>query len=124
LIVEYLGGLSASNCKGTVLGVTLKFPGGMVLDNRENIYICDQLAPNVYLVKYPYNGVTKQLGSGWQEPFHVTFSHALNRIYVADFGAAVVKVIAVPSDKHVATLGASEGLSLPSGAVDGENFAL
>ncbi|MGB6712224.1 MAG: hypothetical protein WBE30_01230, partial [Candidatus Cybelea sp.] len=43
-------------------------------------------------------------------------SRALNQIYVADFGAAVVKVIAIPSGKCVATLNASNGLSLPAGA--------
>jgi hypothetical protein len=31
-IVEYFGGLSASKCAGTLLGVTFKFPGGMVLE--------------------------------------------------------------------------------------------
>jgi hypothetical protein len=94
-----------------------------VLDQKGDLYVCDQLAPSVDFIEYPYNSVTKKLGSDWQEPFHVTFSHALNRIYVADFGAADVKVIAIPRGKHVATLNASNGLSLPAAAVDGENLA-
>jgi hypothetical protein len=36
-IVEYFGGLSASKCAGTALGVTFKFPGGMVLDQKGDL---------------------------------------------------------------------------------------
>lgn len=123
LIVEYFGGLSASGCKGTVLGVTFKNPGGMVLDQKGDLYVCDQTAPSVDFISYPYKSVTKKLGSGWVQPLRVTVSHALNLMYVTDYGAADVQVLTVPKGKHIATVGASDGLSMPSGAVDGENLA-
>jgi hypothetical protein len=122
-IVEYFHGLSASGCVGKVLGVTLKYPGGMVLDQKGDLYVCDQLAPSVDFISYPYKSVTKELGSGWVEPLHVTASRPLGQIYVADYGAGDVQVLAIPKGKRVATLGASDGLSLPSSAVDGVNLA-
>jgi hypothetical protein len=122
-IVEYFGGLRASGCKGKLLGVTFKYPGGMVLDQKGDLYVCDQLAPSVDFISYPYKSVTKQLGSGWVEPLHVTASRVLGQIYVADYGAGDVQVLAIPKGKLVATLGPGDGLSLPSGAVDGVNLA-
>ncbi|MGA7356228.1 MAG: hypothetical protein WBW76_12440 [Candidatus Cybelea sp.] len=122
-IVEYFRGLSASGCVGKVLGVTFKYPGGMVLDQKGDLYVCDQLGPSVDFISYPYKSVTKTLGSGWVEPLHVTASRALGQIYVADYGAADVQVLAIPKGKVVATLGARDGLSLPTGAVDGVNLA-
>jgi hypothetical protein len=122
-IVEYFGGLSASGCVGKVLGVRFKYPGGMVLDQKGDLYVCDQLAPSVDFISYPYKSVTKQLGSGWVQPFHVTASRSLAQIYVADYGAGDVQVLAIPKGKLVATLGAGDGLSMPSGAVDGVNLA-
>lgn len=122
-IVEYFGGLSASGCVGKVLGVRFKYPGGMVLDQKGDLYVCDQLAASVDFISYPYKSVTKQLGSGWVQPFHVTASRSLAQIYVADYGAGDVQVLAIPKGKLVATLGPGDGLSMPSGAVDGVNLA-
>jgi hypothetical protein len=122
-IIEYFGGLSASGCVGKVLGVRFKYPGGMVLDQKGDLYVCDQLAPSVDFISYPYKSVTKQLGSGWVQPFHVTASRSLAQIYVADYGAGDVQVLAIPKGKLVATLGPGDGLSMPSGAVDGVNLA-
>jgi hypothetical protein len=75
----------------TVLGVTFKFAGGMVPDQKGDLHVCDRLAPGIDFIEYPSNSVTKKLGSGCQRPFHATASYALNQIYVANFGAAEVK---------------------------------
>ena len=51
----------------------------MVLDQKGDLYVCDQLAPSIDFIEYPYKSVTKKLGSGRQERFRLTVSHALNR---------------------------------------------
>lgn len=116
-IVEYKGGLSG--CSGTVLGVTLGFAGGMVLDKNSNIIVCDQTAPAVDVIKPPYTSVSGTLGSGYSDPFHVTINKANLLVFVADASAANVQVLKYPSGTNVVTLGSSNGLSLPYSAVDG-----
>ena len=69
-ITEYSGGLSG--CSGTVLGATVAFPGGMVLDKNSNLVICDQNAEAVDIIKPPYSRISGTLGSGYSDPTTVT----------------------------------------------------
>jgi len=119
-ITEFVGGLSG--CVGTVLGVTVGYPGGMVLDRNAYLIVCDQTAPAVDVIKPPYGNVNFQLGLGWKQPFHATISRATKEIYVADAGAADVQVLKYPSGANVTTLNSANGITLPMAAVDGENF--
>jgi hypothetical protein len=119
-IVEYKGGLSG--CSGTVLGVTLSFAGGMVLDKKLNIIVCDQLGPTVDVIKPPYSSVSGTLGSGYSDPFHVTINKKNNQAYVADYTGADVQVLKYPSGTNQATLNSANGLSSPFSAVDSLNF--
>jgi hypothetical protein len=118
--VEYVGGLSG--CAGTVLGVTIGYPGGMVMDKTGALIVCDQTAPAVDVIKPPYGSIKYHLGTGWIQPFHVTFNLVLKEAYVADFGAAAVQVLEVPSGLNVTTLNSTNGLVQPIAAVDGENY--
>jgi hypothetical protein len=118
-ITEYKGGLSG--CKATVLGVTLGFAGGMVLDAHSNLIVCDQTAPAVDVIDPPYSSVTGTLGSGYSDPFHVTINKANALAFVADAAAANVQVLKYPSGTNVITLGSAQGLSDPFSAVDGPN---
>jgi hypothetical protein len=119
---EFVGGLGLSGCVGTTLGVTIGFPGGMVLDKNGALVVCDQTAPALYVIKPPYGSVKFHLGTGWKQPFHVTYSRALKEAFVADVATASVQVLKYPSGINVTTLNSANGLALPMSAVDGENF--
>jgi DNA-binding beta-propeller fold protein YncE len=120
-IVEYPRGLAQSECVGTVLPITLDFPGGMVLDDNGNLIVCDQSAPAVDVIAPPYTSITRTLGSGYEDPFHVTIDAAGNHASVTDFAARVVQVLNYPSGTIAATLGSANGLDEPAGAVDSKN---
>jgi hypothetical protein len=123
-ITEYVHGLTASGCVGTVLPITLGFAGGMVFDKQGNLVVCDQTAPAVDIIAPPYTAVTGTLGSGYVDPFHVTIDMAGTRAYVADLDAADVQVLNYPSGSSVATITSSSGLSDPSSAVDEHNLVV
>lgn len=119
-IAEYTGGLSG--CSATTLGVTVEFPGGMVLDKKGNLVICDQDADAVDIIAPPYSSVTKTLGSGYTDPFHVTINKKNKQAYVANYGGEDVLVLSYPAGSTKATLNSSNGLSIPAAAVDSSNF--
>jgi hypothetical protein len=118
-IVEYAGGLSG--CSGKVLGVKLQYAGGVVLDRQMNLIACDQGRATVDVIKPPYDRVSRKLGSGYQDPFHVTINAHNTRVLVADQALADVQVLSYPSGTNIATLGSSNDLVDPSSAVDGSN---
>jgi hypothetical protein len=119
-ITEYTGGLKS--CNGTVLGVSLGFAGGMVLDKNNDIIVCDQTAAAVDVIDPPYTSISGTLGSGYSDPFHVTLNKKEKEAYVADYAAADVQVLSYPSGSNIATLGSANGLSDPAAAVDGQNY--
>jgi hypothetical protein len=118
-ITEYAGGLAG--CNGTVLGATVGFPGGMVLDKHNNLVICDQYS-GVDIIAPPYNTVSSQLASGFYDPFHVTLSKNNKQAYVADAGTGYVTVLSYPGGSTLATLNSSNGITFAYSAVDGKNF--
>jgi DNA-binding beta-propeller fold protein YncE len=119
-IVEYAGGLSG--CHGTVLPITLGFAGGMALDKHGDLVVCDQTAPAVDVIAPPYTSITGTLGSGYEDPFHVTINKKNKQAYVTDLGALTVDVLAYPSGTSIATLGSANGLYEPAAAVDSANY--
>ncbi|MBV9102710.1 MAG: hypothetical protein JO060_03915, partial [Candidatus Eremiobacteraeota bacterium] len=66
-IIEYRGGLTG--CQGTILGVTLDYPGGMAFDENNNLLIC--AGSSVEVVKPPYIAVSRAFGRGYQAPTSV-----------------------------------------------------
>ncbi len=132
-IIEYThtnSGGGFANCNNsTVLPITFGFAGGMVLDKRGRLVVCDQVGtgsgPVVDVIAGPpYTSITGTLGSGYSDPFHVTIDMRNDRAYVADLGAAVVQVLAYPSGSSVATLGSANGLTSPAAAVDSKNSVI
>jgi hypothetical protein len=120
-ISEYKGGLSG--CSETTLGATVTFPGGMILDQNDNLIICDQTGDAVDVIKPPYSSISGTLGSGYSEPFHISLDEKNNEAYITDTGSAhTIDVVTYPGGTRVATLGASYGVASPYGAVDGSNF--
>ena len=119
-ITEYLRGLR--NCRGIQLSLPLGFIGGMVIDKEKNLVVCDQLSASVDIIAPPYRSIAHTVGSGYYDPFHVTINRSNNRAYVTDLGAHNVQVVSYPIGSPIATLGASNGLNLPSSAVDTNNY--
>jgi DNA-binding beta-propeller fold protein YncE len=119
-ITEYTGGLSG--CSGTVLGVSLEYPGGMVIDKKGNLVVCDQDAEAVDIIASPYSSVTGTLGSGYDDPFHVTINKKNKQAYVANYAGFDVFVLSYPAGAVKATLNTSNGLSSPAAAVDSQNY--
>lgn len=109
------------SCFSTLLGATLVSVGGMVLDNQNNLIVCDPYNKTVDIIKPPYYSVSKYLGSGFKEPQTVAINAANNRAYVVDYGANVVDVLYYPSGKRAVSI--SGGASNTFGtAVDGSNY--
>jgi DNA-binding beta-propeller fold protein YncE len=117
MIAEYKGGLGG--CHETKLSVTLKYAGGMVLDQHDNIIVCDQEGPTVDVIDPPYSHVTKTLGVGFEDPYHVTLSKANELVFVADVEKEAVYVLEYPSGILVRKLRRPN--FIPGGAVDGPN---
>jgi hypothetical protein len=119
-LAEYAGGLSG--CPRNIFGVILEYPAGMVFDNKGNIVVCDQDAEAVDIIAPPYSKVTSTLGSGYNDPFHVTINKKNKQAYVANYGGEDVFVLSYPAGSLTATLNASNGLSNPLSAVDSKNY--
>jgi DNA-binding beta-propeller fold protein YncE len=94
----------------------------MVFDNKGNIVVCDQDAEAVDIIAPPYSKVTSTLGSGYNDPFHVTINKKNKQAYVANYGGEDVFVLSYPAGSLTATLNASNGLSNPLSAVDSKNY--
>lgn len=118
-VVEYKGGLSG--CAATPLGVTLESAGGMALDRKDDLLVCDQLGQAVDVIAPPYTSVTRVLQSGYA-PFRVTINRDNALAFVASVDEAAVFVVTYASGSTLATLeGKAKGLADPVGAVDGPN---
>jgi hypothetical protein len=118
-IAEYKKGLKG--CHETVLGVSLSFAGGMVLDKASNLVVCDQQGPTVDVIAPPYSSVTRTIGSGFSDPFHVTLSLKNKLAFVADVSNAAVYVINYTTGAITKTLNSANGITDPYSAVDGPN---
>ncbi len=120
-INEYAGGLNG--CNATTLGASLVFPGGMAIDGKGNIVICDQDNSTVDIIDPPYSSISGYLGSGYIDPVHVRIGNKDKRAYVDnyDYGDASVWVEDYPSGSVIATLNSSNGLDQPLSAVDSPN---
>jgi DNA-binding beta-propeller fold protein YncE len=118
-IAEYKGGLAG--CSETVFPLELAFAGGMVLDDKGDLVVCDQGNAVVDVIPPPYTSVARTIGSGLADPFHVTLSKDNKLAFVTDLSNDDVEVINYRTGNVIKTLGASQGLTDPAGAVDGPN---
>lgn len=118
-IAEYKGGLNG--CQSKILKPQFKFVGGLALDAKGNLIVCDQQKAAVDVLKPPYAKVTSMLGSNYTGPFHITLSKSNKLAFVSDPYLPGVFVIEYPSGKLVTVLGSKNGLEKPFGAVDSPN---
>jgi hypothetical protein len=118
-IAEYKGGLSG--CSESVLTPSFKFVGGMVMDGKGDLVVCDQQSGVVDVIDPPYSSISGTLGSGFGTPLHVTLNKQNTLAFVTDIYDLDVDVLDYPSGKPVATLSGANGLEDPWGAVDAPN---
>jgi hypothetical protein len=126
-IVEYTGGLAG--CSKTVLGVSLGVPGALVLDKRANLVVCDETNEAVDIIAPPYSQISSHLGGGQRPPslqYEMPVAVSINKnntlAYVTDWVAHKVDVVTYPAGGAFAQVGSGNGLSFPTGAVDGSNY--
>lgn len=108
------------SCFSTLLGATLKSVGDMVLDEHNDVVVCDPYNGTVDIIKPPYYSVSGHLGSGFKDPVTVALNAANNRAYVVDGEANTVYVLYYPSGKVVGKLVGGSNTLLT--AVDGSNY--
>jgi hypothetical protein len=113
-VVEFPAGLGSCGNE-TTLGALLDSTGGMQLDIHHNLVICDQIAQTVDIVAPPYTIVTSFISDGFSDPFHVALNKYNTLMFVTDPANSDVKVLKYPGGSPVTTLGAANGLSIPSG---------
>jgi hypothetical protein len=111
-LVEFKGGLKG--CTGTTLGASLNYAGGLVLDKKSDLVVCDQSPPAIDIIKPPYSSVSSTI-TGFTDPFHVALNAKNTLVFVADPSAANVVVDKYPTGSSYTTLGSSNGLSDPAG---------
>ncbi|MBV9720187.1 MAG: hypothetical protein JOZ77_12780 [Candidatus Eremiobacteraeota bacterium] len=117
-VVEYAKGLSG--CSETTLGVTTGFDGGMVLDRKSDLVLCDQDNNVVDIIAPPYSSVTGTISAA--DPRAVTVNKKNNQAYIASYGDDAVYVDSYPAGTNEATLGSANGIDSPESAVDGLNY--
>jgi hypothetical protein len=110
-IVEFKKGLKG--CKGTTLGVTLEFAGGLQVDAKGDLVACDQ-DQGVDIIPSPYNSVGSTI-TGAEDTFHVALSKNNKTVFIADPSGADILVDSFPSGTPITTLGTANGLSDPAG---------
>jgi hypothetical protein len=123
-IIEFFGLTKRGHpprCQFTTFGVTLHFGGGMVLDNNNDLVVCDQTLESVDIIDPPYSSVTRTLGGYYIDPYDVTLNKSNTLAFVADVGLDEVFVYDYKTNTLVTTLGSGNGLASPGSAVDGPN---
>jgi hypothetical protein len=96
----------------------------MVLDKKANLLLVDQNNEVVNVIPPPYKTIGSQISAF--DAFSVTINRKNDQIYVTSeaYGSASggLFIDAYPSGKNIATLGPSNGISNPGGAVDTLNY--
>jgi hypothetical protein len=107
-IVEFQGGISG--CTPTTLGVTLGFAGGIQVDKKGNLVVCDQYA-GADIIKPPYTSVSSTIGGAC---FHDALNKASNVLFLTPSTDDSVLVMDYPSGASITTL-SGNGLNQPIG---------
>jgi DNA-binding beta-propeller fold protein YncE len=112
-IAEYEGGIAAG-CTLVVQSVHIDAPGGLVIDDNDNIVLSDQRADEVQIIPPPYRKVVKNIRARFQDPYHISINQANTKIYVTDVLKSRLFILDYPSGKtaHVLRLiafGAAKG---------------
>lgn len=116
-VAEYKGGLSG--CNKTVSPLTFSVNGGIALDNKRNLIVCD--GNQVDVIDPPYTSISGTIGSGFNFAFGVSLNKPNTLAFVADYIANTVTVVNYPAGTNQTVITSKSGLSEPFGAVDAPN---
>ena len=89
---------------GKDLGISLGFAGGLLLDDKQNLVVCDQTAPAVYVFPPGATKPSKTIKSAFVNPYHIAFGEHFKSLYLADSAGQVVFVYAYPSGTIAGTI--------------------
>ena len=103
-IAEYEGGIAAG-CIPVLQGVHIDAPGGLVVDDNDNIVLSDQLARQVEIIPPPYRKVARKIDARFEDPYHISINQANTKIYVSDALKNKVFILDYPSGKVAYVLG-------------------
>jgi hypothetical protein len=101
-----------------VLQAVVGSPGGIVLDNNQNI-IADDQTGEIDIIAPPYRSAVP-LVTGLNLPFHDALNKTETLLFSANYGSATVTVYSYPSGTLVTTLGSSNGISVAEGVADSQ----
>ncbi|MGA8474540.1 MAG: hypothetical protein WB681_05685 [Candidatus Cybelea sp.] len=94
---------------------TLGFPGGIALDRKGDLVVCEQNA-GVDIIPPPYNAISGTITiPGARDYFHAALTARNDRLFVADPLSDAVYVVEYPSGIPDATLGGANGITVPYG---------
>lgn len=116
-VAEYDGGLSGCNQK--ILPVAFSHNGGIALDKKQNLIVCD--GSRVDVLDPPYTAISGTIGSGFNFAFGVSLNKKNDLAFVADYIADTVTVVSYPQGTNQTVLTSQSGISEPFGAVDSPN---
>jgi hypothetical protein len=120
-IIEYPGGLDKSGCNAPVLPISLGYPGGMVIDPKGNLLVCDVSAGVIDVIAPPYTSITGTFGPGFIDPATITINRAATQAYIVEAGRDV-RVLTYPGGALIALLNIGSGLAGPQSAVSSPNY--
>jgi sugar lactone lactonase YvrE len=113
-IEEFQGPAFCENA--TILGVsTPGYPGGMVIDKKNNLVVSDQSNNVVDIIAPPYNAITTQISAYFSHPFSLALNRRGDELFVTDVGNQDVVVLHYPSGKPITVLNSKNGLLNPLG---------
>jgi len=110
-LLEFKHGLSG--CSATTLAASIDFAGGLQLDNRKELVVCDQHV-GVDIIPPPYSSISKTITvSGAADYLHDALDASNTTLFIADAGTDEVYVVSFPTGSLMDTL--SQGFYEPLG---------
>jgi hypothetical protein len=82
---------------GKDLGILFGFAGGLAFDGNENLLVCDQTAPAIYVFPPGATKPSKTITGGFSDPYHIAFGQHFARLYVADSAGHDVLIYRYPA---------------------------
>jgi hypothetical protein len=99
---------------GENVGPWFDWLGGIVVDQRDNLVVCNQTLGEIEVLSAPYKKVVRRIRH-FTTPFHLTFNASGKSLYVADPATQLVDVVEYSSGRILKQLGPTNGLYLPLG---------
>jgi hypothetical protein len=114
-----LGGTCLAGCNKTILPLTFQLSGGIALDKKRDLIVCD--GNQVDVIDPPYTSISGTIGSGFSFAFGVSLNKENDLAFVADYIANTVTIVDYPAGANQAVITSQDRLREPFGVVDSPN---